>query len=155
MANKEKLPIKDILYAIDKKDRQWYNKLPPEKKKLFNAWLLMRYVSTVQGKSELHYIYFTNLLINQNFEEISKHPELQWLLLTAVGTGKVETHNYIKPPTAKKKKDRVSEFLYSVYPHMKTDEIALIKTLNTAEQLKQLARDNGLDDKQIKDIFGR
>lgn len=155
MAKKEQIPIKDILRAIDKKDRDWYNRLPEDKKKTFNAWLLMRYVSTVQGKHNKHYLYFTNLLVNQYFTESSKHPELQWLLLTAVGTGKLETHGYLKPPTSRKKKDKVSLFLQDLYPHMKPDEIALLQQLNTRDEIKQLAQDNGLDDKQIKEIFGR
>ena len=150
---KEQLPIKEILRAIDKKDRNWYNNLSPERKKLFNGWLLMRYVSTVQGKSEQHYLYFTNLLVNQDFVDTSKHPELQWLLLTAVGTGTIQTHNYIKPPSSNRKKDKVSVFLQDLYPLMKHDEIALLKKLNTKKELQELAKSHGYDDKAIKDIF--
>ena len=150
---KEQLPLKEILPAIDKKDRGWYDRLSPERKKAFNAWLLMRYVSTVQGKNAAHYLYFTNLLVNEHFAEISKHPELQWLLLTAVGKGKVETHTYLKPPTARKRKDKVSEFLYSQYPHLKRDEIELLLKINSRDDLKEMARAAGLDNKQIKEIF--
>jgi hypothetical protein len=152
---KKQLPIKDMLRAIDKKDRAWYNNLSAEEQKSFNAWLLMRYVSTVQGKSEKHYLYFTNLLVNQNFSDSSKHPELMWLLLTAAGSGRVETHNYIKPPTSRKKRDRVSVFLLSVYPHLKHDEIALIQELNTTDDLRQLAKNHGFDDEKIREIFGK
>lgn len=150
---KEQIPLKEILPAIDKKDRGWYDRLSPERKKSFNAWLLLRYVSTVQGKHDKHYLYFTNLMVNEHFAEISKHPELQWLLLTAVGKGKVETHNYLKPPTARKRKDKVSEFLYSQYPLAKRDEIELMLKLNSKDDLKEMARSTGMDAKQIKEIF--
>lgn len=150
---KEQLPLKEILPAIDKKDRGWYNRLTPERKKLFNAWLLLRYVSTVQGKNATHFLYFTNLLVNEHFADMSKHPELQWLLLTAVGKGKVETHTYVKPPTARKRKDKVSEFLYTQYPFAKRDEIELMLKLNSRDELKDLARSTGMDEKQVKEIF--
>jgi len=150
---KEQLPIKEILRAIDKKDRNWYNNLSPERKKLFNGWLLMRYASTVQGKNEQHYLYFTNLLVNQDFTDTSKHPELLWLLFTAAGVGSVQTHNYLKPPTSSRKKDKVSLFLQEAYPLLKNDEIGLLKKLNTTNDLKELARTHGYDDKAIKEIF--
>ena len=89
------------------------------------------------------------------FIDVSKHPELQWLLMTAAGSGKVEFHPYIKPPNSKKKKDKVSEFVYSIYPNFKRDDIELFLLLNTREDLKELAKDHGYDDKTIADIFGK
>jgi hypothetical protein len=96
-----------------------------------------------------------NELVNKNFSDVSKHPELQWLLMTAAGSGKVEFHPYIKPPNSKKKKDKVSEFVYSIYPNFKRDDIELFLLLNTREDLKELAKDHGYDDKTIADIFGK
>ena len=55
--------------------------------------------------------------------EVSKHPELQWLLLSACGVGKIQFHPYLKPPNARKKKDKISNFLSDIYPHIKNDEI--------------------------------
>ena len=155
MAKKAQLPIKEVMQAIDKKDRNWYVNLSPEKQKAFSSWMLMRYTSSCQGKNAAHYLYFTNLFVNQNYMDVSKHTELQWLLLTATGTGKVEFHPYIKPPNARKKKDKVSEFLYGIYPHMKRDDIELMLSLNSKEDLMQLAQDHGIHDKEIKDIFGK
>ena len=84
-----------------------------------------------------------------------KDTELQWLLLTAAGTGKVEFHPYIKPPNARKKKDKVSEFLYKLYPHLKRDDVELLVQLNSKDELKELAAAHGYDDKSIRDIFGK
>ena len=152
MARQAQLPIKEVLAAIDKKDRGWYSRLPPEKRKAFSAWMIQRYVSSCQGRNAAHYLYFTNLFVNEHFMDI-KDTELQWLLLTAAGTGKVEFHPYIKPPNARKKKNRVSDFLHGIYPHIKGDEIQLLIDINSKDELKQLAVDHGLDDKQIKEIF--
>ena len=147
------IPLKEVMAAIDKKDRGFYNRLTDEQKKAFSAWMMMRYTSSVQGKNSAYYIYMTNELVNRDFSDISKHPELQWLLLSACGSGKVEYHPYLKPPNARKKKDKVSEFLSNIYPLLKDDEIALIIKLNTTDELKEFAKTHGYEDKEIKEIF--
>lgn len=155
MPKKPALPLKDVMSAIDKKDRNFYNNLTDEGKKAFSAWMMMRYCSSVQGRDAANYIFMTNELVNYQFSEVSKHPELQWLLLSACGTGKIQFHPYLKPPNARKKKNKVFEFVYSVFPHMKSEDINNFIDLNTKEDLKTLAKQHGYDDKTIKEIFGK
>lgn len=155
MAKKPQIPLAEVMKAIDKKDRGWYNNLSAEQKKAFSAWMMMRYCSSVQGRDAANYIYLTNELVNFQFMEVSKHPELQWLLLSACGVGKIQFHPYLKPPNAKKKKNKISEFLYGLYPHSKPEDIELMIKLNSNNELKALAYDYGYDDKTIKDIFGK
>ena len=156
MAKKEPaIPLKDIMAAIDKKDRGFYNNLTDEQKKSFSAWMMLRYCSSVQGRDAANYIYMTNELLNVNFMETYKHPELQWLLLSACGVGKVQFHPYIKPPNSKKKKDKVSDFVSELYPLMKADELEMFLTINSKDELKELAKANGYADKDIADIFGK
>ena len=155
MAKKPQIPLKDIMAAIDKKDRGFYNRLNDEQKKAFSAWMMMRYCSSVQGRDAANYIYMTNELVNFQFMEVSKHPELQWLLLSACGVGKIQFHPYLKPPNSKKKKNKISEFLYKLYPNNKPEDIELLIKMNTTEDLKALAYNYGYDDKTIKNIFGK
>ena len=155
MAKKPQIPLKEIMAAIDKKDRKFYNNLSDEQKKAFSAWMMMRYCSSVQGRDAANYIYMTNELVNFQFSEVSKHPELQWLLLSACGVGKIQFHPYLKPPNARKKKNKVFEFIYSLFPHMKTEYINNLIDINTIEELKDLAKSNGYDDKSITEIFGK
>ena len=155
MARKPQIPLKDVMAAVDKKDRGFYKRLNDEQKKAFSAWMMMRYCSSVQGRDAANYIYLTNELVNFQFMEVSKHPELQWLLLSACGTGKIQFHPYLKPPNAKKKRNKISEFLYQLYPNCKPEDIELMIKLNSNEELKALAYDYGYDDKTIKDIFGK
>ena len=145
------------MYAVDKKDKQYYNNLTDDQKKAFSAWMMMRYASSVQGgvQEKSHYIYMVNELVNKNFSDISKHPELQWLLLSACGNGSVQYHPYLKPPNSRKKKDKVAEFISTLYPHYKNDEIELFVELNTKDELKQVAIDSGCTDKEVKEIFGK
>ena len=149
------IPLKDVMAAIDKKDRGFYNRLTAEQKKAFSAWMMMRYCSSVQGRDAANYIFMTNELVNYQFMEVSKHPELQWLLLSACGVGKIQFHPYLKPPNSKKKKNKVTDFLYELNPHMKAEDIQILVDLNTKEELQQLAQEHGYDDKSIKDIFGK
>lgn len=155
MAKKPQIPLKDIMAAIDKKDRNFYNNLTDEGKKAFSAWMMMRYCSSVQGKDAANYIYMTNELVNFQFSEVSKHPELQWLLLSACGVGKIQFHPYLKPPNARKKKNKVFEFIYGLFPHMKSEDIDNLIDINTTDELKDLAKSNGYDNKSIKEIFGK
>ena len=149
------IALKDIMAALDKKDRGFYNRLTDEQKKAFVPWMMMRYASSAQGRSAMHYLFMVNELVNKNFSDVSKHPELQWLLMTAAGSGKVEFHPYIKPPNSKKKKDKVRDFVSSIYPLLKSSEIDMLLSINTKEDLVKLAEAHGYDDKSIKDIFGK
>ena len=149
------IPLKDIMAALDKRDKGYYNRLTSEQKKAFSSWMMMRYASSVEGKDAAHYIYMTNELVNRDYSEVSKHPELQWLLLSACGVGKVQFHPYLKPPNAKKKKDKVSNFVAEIFPHIKNDEIELLLSINSKSELKELAKAHGYNDKSIKDIFGK
>jgi len=154
MAKKPQIPLKEVMGALDKKDKGWYNRLTAEQKKTFSAWMMMRYASSVQGRNAEHYVLMVNEFVNQNFSDISKHPELQWLLMSICGSGKVEFHPYIKPPNAKKKKSKPADFLSELFPHLKADEIELLLSINDKQDLKQIAESHGYDDKSIKDIFG-
>ena len=73
MAKKPQIPLKDVMAAVDKKDRGFYNRLTDEQKKAFSAWMMMRYCSSVQGRDAANYIYLTNELVNFQFMEVSKH----------------------------------------------------------------------------------
>jgi hypothetical protein len=152
---KPAIELKEVMGALDKRNRDWYSNLQDEKRKAFSPWMMMRYASSVQGKNSAHYILMVNDLVNKDFTSISKHPELQWKLMSTCGSGKVEFHPYIKPPTARKKKNQLVELINTLYPHMKQDEVDLFLQLNTKQDLKQLMEAHGYDDKSIKDILGK
>ena len=86
MPKKEpKIPLNSVMLAIDKRDKDWYVNLTAEQKKAFSTWMMMRYASSAQGKSSMHYLFMVNELVNKNYEDMYKHPELQWLLLSLCG----------------------------------------------------------------------
>lgn len=154
MAKKKPLiPLNDVMLAIDRKNMSWYGDLSDEQQKAFSAWMMMRYASSVQGSNAASYLFMVNECVNKNFSDLSKHPELQWLLFTLCGSSKKEYHPYIKPPTSRKKKNKVSEWLSKQYPLLKADEIAMLQEINDTDDFKSLAREAGMTDKEIKELF--
>ena len=45
--------------------------------------------------------------------------------------------------------------LFYMFPHMKGDEIDLFRTLNSDDDIKQMAKDTGITDKEFDEIFGK
>ena len=156
MAAKKKapaIPLQEVMRAIDVKDRGWYTRLDAEKKKAFSAWMMMRYASCVRGNMSADYLYMVNECVNNRFSDVSKHPELQWLLFTVAGCGKTQNHEYIKPPNTRKKKNTVFTAISDLLPHLKHDELELLLSINSKDELKQYVKDAGVPDKEIKEIF--
>ena len=146
----QKLPIKDILAAIDMGASNVWDELSNEERKQVSFWLLNRYVSSVKGsrdKQELA-IFKTNEYYNKNWNVLgTRHPKLQWQLLCQAGnTGKIEYHQWIglKKKTGNTK---VLSLLEKIYPNMKQDEVELLAELSTKKELKQLAEEHSIEAK--------
>jgi|TARA_B110000503_G_scaffold142346_1_gene238832 hypothetical protein len=145
-----KLPIKDILAAIDMGAKEVWDELADEERKQVSFWLLNRYISSVKGsrdKQELA-IFKTNEYYNKNWNVLgTRHPKLQWQLLCQAGnTGKIEYHQWIG--LKKKAGDtKAISLLEKIYPNMKLDEVELLAKLSTKKELKELAKDHEIDAK--------
>ena len=144
----QKLPIKDILAAIDMGAKEVWDELSDEERKQVSFWLLNRYVSAVQGnreKQELA-VFKTNEYYNKNYMEVSKHPKLQWQLLCLSGnTGKIEYHPYIGFKKKTGNNNAAVKLLSQIYPNMKLYEVELLARISTTKELKQLAEDYNID----------
>lgn len=149
----KKLDIKEVLNNIDNNNVFYYKNLSEEERKSISPWVLMRYISS-SSKYPEHYICYVNELVNKDFSSISKHQELQWMLLCMCGIGKKEFHPWIAPPKGIKK-DKIEEFITKIYPHMKKQDIEIYKSINTVEDLILLAKNHGFSDQEITDIFGK
>ena len=118
----QKLPIKDILAAIDMGAKNVWDEINDEERKQVSFWLLNRYVSSVKGdrdKQELA-IFKTNEYYNKNYMEVSKHQKLQWQLLCMSGaTEKIEYHPWIGFKKKTQDNNKLVKVLEQVYPNMK------------------------------------
>jgi hypothetical protein len=149
----DKLNIANEMRAFDSKDRQFYRELTDEERKKFSTFLMIRWGSAVQGSAELqqYYLLACNENLNKHFFELSRHPELQWLMATTVSPGMgTFRHDWIKQKKREGSNNRAVKFLRQIYPHYSEDELELLAQINDAADLKQLAREHGWDDKRIK-----
>ena len=145
----QRLPVKDILAAVDMNAKSVWDELSDDERKQVSFWLLNRYVSAVQGsreKQELA-VFKTNEYYNKNWNELgTKHPKLQWQLLCQAGnTGKIEYHPWIgfKKKTADNNKGL--KLIEQIYPNIKQDEAELLAGLYTKKELKQLAEEHDIN----------
>jgi hypothetical protein len=149
-----KLYIGNEMAAFDRKDRGYYDSMTEEEQKAFSPFLMIRWGSSVDGDPDLERYYLTNLNdnLNRNFFDISttKHKKLQWLLATTVSPDLGKQHHQWIAAKKKDSDNKSLKFLRLMYPDAKEDEIRLMEKLNTKEDLKELARKHGWDDRRIK-----
>ena len=153
----DKLSINNEMTQFDRKNRKFYDELTDEERKKFSTYLMLRYGASVEGTADLQewYLRVTNERMNINFFDLGKHPKLQWLLATTVSPGMGTQRHYWQ---ASKKKEgsnsKAVKFITQLYPHMKQDEVELLASINTAKELKELAKQLGWTDQDIKKALG-
>ena len=144
----DRLNIRYEMARLDSKDRDFYNSLTDEERKKFSPYLMIRWSSTVQGTQELqeYYVQSCNHYLNKHFFTVNRHPQLQWLMSTAVspGTGS-HTHPWIAPKKKDKGNTDVKKMLMKLYPSMKMDEVELMSRINTKKELAAQLKDMGND----------
>jgi hypothetical protein len=154
MAAPPKLNIADVMLALDKKDRAYYDKLSEDDKKGFSPFMMIRWGSSVGGIPDLqgYYLVCANERYNKNFFDVSssKHPKLHWLTATTIspGMGK-QFHPWIAGPK-KESTNKVESFFVEQFPSMKLEDIRLLIATNSAEDIKAYMKSLGKEDKDIK-----
>ena len=148
----KRLPIKDILAAVDMGAKSVWDELDNEERKQVSFWLSNRYVSSVNGNREDQElaIFKTNEYYNKDYMVVSKHSKLMWQLLCQAGnTGKIQFHQWIgfKKKSSKTNDDGV-KLLSRIYPNMKLDEVENLVSISTTKELKELAEEHGIESKK-------
>lgn len=148
----DKLNIANEMRQFDRKNRGFYDELTDEERKKFSNYLMIRWGSAVEGSRELQefYVIATNERLNRHFFSVGRHPRLQWLMATSVSPG-MGTHRH--PWIAPKKKEAgaagLRRQLAEYYPHLKDDELELLASMTNAQELRELIRSHGNDDKKV------
>ena len=143
-----KLPLKDILAAVDMGAKEIWKELSEEERKQVSFYLLNRYVSSQKGNRDTQElaVFKTNEYYNKNYMDVSKHPKLQWQLLCQSGnTGKIEFHQWIGHKKKGQSNSNSIKFLQQLFPNMKQDEIELLAGISTKKELKELAEEHGIE----------
>jgi hypothetical protein len=154
-----KLALKEIIAAIDLNSKSLWDDIDDEQRKALKSelWILNRYASSVKTsdrKKAEHYVIAVNELFNKNWYELSKHPKLQWQLLCMCNydSKSVFFHEWISLAGKKKGMGKKIKVLESLYPHMKQDELELLAEINSNADIKNIARELGWEEKDLKDL---
>ena len=149
-----KLPIEQVMAAVDLRKGDYYAKLEPEDVKALSTFMVQRWASQVQGSREVQEQYLLNVNDYSNIDYIatsSKHEELRWRVLALCGLGFKQRHEFIPPRNAKK--DKLTAWLIEQFPAMSDDEIELFRTINGNDVLEDIAVSKNTGNKDLKDLF--
>ena len=138
------------LIAIDKKDYGYYDRLTAEQQKKFVPFMMLHWVSTVNGNKDVqsYYLQSTDYHANKYLfnENVQKHPKLQWLMLCSAspGVGK-QFHQWIphiKDKVSKlkekpKTKD-IKEYFKKIYPKVSDSDLTLLSEGYVDEHRKKM-----------------
>jgi hypothetical protein len=151
MANK--LELSRILRAVDQKNYDFFNNLTEDEKKEFSPFVLMRFISNVDGDPDIQewFIEMTNECVNKNHWLLSKnHRGLLWKLFAATGIGSVMYHSYMAA-SKKERSDRFVSLLMELHPSAKTEDLEILSIMMTKEDKSLLFDNLGFDKKQRKE----
>jgi hypothetical protein len=147
------LDIKKELHGVDMRDKDMYNNLSDEERKSFSPYILMRYVSNVQGDNDVQewFVEMTNELVNKHHWKLSKnHKGLLWKLFAGCGTGAKAYHPYLAAGK-KEKAVKIEKLIAELNPAMKMDEVKLLASLMSKDEIENLFNELGFDKKQRKE----
>ena len=145
-----KLPVKDILAAVDMNGKGVWDELNDDERKQVSFWLLNRYVSAVQGSTDDQAlaVFKTNEYYNKNYMVVSKHLKLMWQLLCVSGnTQKIQYHPWIGFKKKTNDNNKFVKVIEQIYPNMKQDEVEILAKLSTKKEIAQLAEDHSIEAK--------
>lgn len=148
----KKIPLKDILAAIDTDSKTVWKELTDEQKKNVPFWILNRYVANVNSdnlEKQAMAVLRVNKYYNKNWAAISKHPELLWQLLCISGkSDKIEFHKWLGLKSHNNKKEKkIIKLLKELLPTEKTADIELRYKLSSEKEIINFIKSYGIDAK--------
>jgi hypothetical protein len=153
-----KVPLKEVIAAVDLNARTLWDEIDDDQRKALKSelWILNRYISNVKTSSidqQQHFVLTVNEYFNKNWFVLHKdHPKLLWMLLCmcSYNSEKVFYHEWIG--LGKKSSNKKIKILEKIYPNMKPKDIETLAEINSNDDIRELAREHGFTDKEIKDI---
>lgn len=148
-----KLPIDQVMAAVDLRNGDYYDKLGEDQKEL-STFMVQRWASMVQGTRDVQEEYLINVNEYSNIDYIattSTHEEMRWRVLALIGLGTRLRHDFI-PPKAQKK-DKLAAWLIEQFPALSDEEIDLFRDLHGNDALEDMAIAKNMGNKDLKDLF--
>jgi hypothetical protein len=148
--------FKDMMPSVNMGIRELWDASPEEGQKEIKSdlWILNRWVSNVNTSDreiQEHYLLTVNEYYNKNWNDISKHPKLQWQTLCAVSheSKSKQRHEWIP---LKREKNKKEEFLLNLFPNMKGSDVSTLAAITTDAEIKEYCKSLGWDKKEINGI---
>jgi len=148
--------FKDMIPAVDMGLKELWDASGTEGQKEIKGdlWNLTRYISAVKSNNrelQEHYVLTVNEFYNKNWAAIQDHPKLQWMTLCmcAHETKKPNFHEWIP---LKRVKDKKTEFLATLFPTMKIEDVETLASITTEKEIKEYCEGLGWDSLQIAKI---
>ena len=144
-----------LLPAIDKRDFGFYSRLTDEEKKGFAGVVALRAMSGCpdSDRDMCEYAIQAANEANKDFwnSQLTKHPELQYLILASMGIGGKIRHEWIKAPNSKKVNTKITDVLRRYYPSISNDEMQLFIDINDADSLLEIGKMLGLQKDEMNE----
>lgn len=152
------IKLADLFSAVNRKDKQWWERLSKEQQSKFSSWLYNRYMSAVRHSNPLmhqYYLMASNKRINRDLSKLTKHhSKLIYLLMTTLANEHTQADHQFVPAMKKNKANKATNakmrVLTELNPSLKEQDLQLWAEIMTDEEFKQLMVEHGWDEKQIK-----
>jgi hypothetical protein len=158
MSDDSGIKLADLFAAVNRKDRDWWERLTKEQQQKFSSWLYSRYMSIVRhSNADMHryYVLSSNQTLNRDLSKLTKnHAKLIYLLMTTIPNEYARAdHQYI-PPMKKNKADKKTgnkiKILSDLMPAHKDADIELLAEVMLDSEFEELLASYGWDAKKIK-----
>lgn len=144
------LYIGNEMRALDRKQRDWFDRLEPEHQRKFSPFLMIRFGSSVEGTTawQQYYVLSVNERLNKHFFSISAkdHKKFLWLMATTVSPDEGTPRHPWIAPRPKEKNSKEIQMLRKMRPDLREDEINLLAQLNTAKDIREAYDRHGSQD---------
>lgn len=156
--NTSGIKLADLFGAVNRKDRDWWERLSDDQRKKFSSWLYSRYMSIVRHNNpDMHryYVMAANTVLNRDLSKLTKnHAKLIYLLMTTMPNEFTRAdHQYI-PPMKKNKADKKTNnkmrVLSELNPGSKDDDLETLASVMTDAEFAELMTAHGWEEKKIK-----
>lgn len=153
----DKLNINNEMRQLDLKNREFFDELTDEERKKFSTYLMLRWGSAVNHSNkdlQEYYVISTNQNLNKHFFDIPKaHDKLRWLMATTVSPGMGSFKHEWIAVKGKNSKNKRANLLANLYPAEKMRDLELLASTMSDDDFKVILRDEGWDDKKIKEAL--
>lgn len=142
------LDIKQMMRAVDLRDKSWFQNLSQEQQKLYSPYMTLKWSASVKSETffEEHYVEMINELVNKHMWTLSKnHKNLLWKLNAMCGSTVNQYHQWIYPKKKKASEKSKMKELQEYYPAMKQSDLNVLDAKLTTKEWNDIKQKHGND----------